>query len=428
MKRTNARHHLSAGLLALALVASAWQGTALAASDAGVAGAFMRYGSSARSLALGGAVAGVGGDAATAYWNPAGLSQLRTMEMTAMSATLFMDTKYHFAAFGLPTEGRGVFAFHGSFVSSGEFQGATEFEDLDNTFSEKEGIFALSYARGSSRLGWGVTFKSVQQDINGAAGTSIGADVGLYLRPDRRMSLGVSWQNALQPEITLEQQPEKLARTLRGGAVLRFWNNRFQAMLDLVRTDHMDLDFQGGLEAWPLRNVVLRGGYDTVREQTSFGAGVRYENWQLDYANVSHDLGTTTVVSATMRFGVTDGVRLGSDRPRFSPTGNDRSVSFDIQTALRGDVEQWILEVRDGSGQLVRRIDELGPPPSTVTWGGEDENGRLVGDGAYAATIIIVDDLGQTWDHTAEVEILGFRNRTKTPIRIDISGSSNQNR
>ncbi len=421
------KHHASArlALLALALMLCALPATVRASADAGVSGSFMRYGSSARSLALGGAVSGIGGDAATAYWNPAGLSQLRTMELTGMSASLFADTKYNFLAFGLPTEGKGVFAFHGSFVSSGEFQGATEYMDLDNTFSEQEGIFALSYARGTSRIGWGVTFKSIQQDINGMAGTSIGADVGLYLRPDRRLSVGLSWQNALQPEITLDQYPEKLARTLRGGTVIRFWNNRFQAMLDLVKTDFMDPDFQGGLEAWPLRNIVLRGGYDTVREQSSFGAGVRYENWQIDYAHVSHDLGSTTVVSATMRFGVTDGVRLGRDRTRFSPTGNDRSVSFDISTALRGEVENWILEVRDGSGQLVRRIDELGPPPATVTWSGEDENGRLVGDGSYLATIIVIDELGQQWDHTAEVEILGFRNRTKTPIRIDISGSGN---
>lgn len=425
MRRTTSRRQRRHATV-LACVLVALSATAVhAATDAGVPGAFLRFGSSARSLALGGAVSGVGGDAATAYWNPAGLSQMRTMELTAMSANLFLDTKYHFLAFGLPTEGKGVFAFHGSFVNSGEFQRADEFMDLDSMFSEQEGIFAVSYARGSSRMGWGMTFKSISQDIAGVSGTGIGGDVGLYLRPDRRLSLGIAWQNALQPEITLVEEPEKLARTLRGGAVIRFWNNRFQAMIDLVRTDYMDLDFQGGLEAWVHRNVVLRGGYDTVREQSSFGAGVRWENWQLDYANITHDLGNTTVVSATMRFGVTDGVRLGGDRARFSPTGNDRSVSFDIATALRGEVEQWILEVRDEGGQLVRRIDELGPPPETVTWSGEDANGRLVGDGRYAATVIVIDDLGQSWDHTAEVEILGFRNRTKTPIRIDISGSGN---
>ncbi len=399
--------------------------TVQAASDAGVSGAFLRFGSSARSLALGGAVSGLGGDASTAYWNPAGLSQLRTMEITAMGATLFADTKYNYISFGMPSSNNGVFAFSGTFVNSGEFQRASLFEDLNDTFSEKEGVFTLSYARGSSRLGWGVNFKSISQDIDGRSGTAIGADLGLYMRPDRRLSLGFSWQNALQPEITLDEEPEKLARTVRGGAVFRFWDNRFLVTTDLVKTEFMDLDFQSGMELWPVEQIVLRGGYDTVREQASFGAGVRYQNWQLDYAYVSHDLGATTVVSATMRFGVSDGIRISSDRARFSPTGNDRSVSFDIETAVRGEVDEWMLEVLDERGELVRRISEVGPPPATVKWSGDDENGRLVGDGRYQARMTIIDDLGQPWTHVVDVEILGFRNRTRTPIRIDISGSQN---
>jgi len=396
---------------------------ALASSDAGSPGAFLRFGSSARSLALGGAVAALGDDAATAYWNPAGLSQLRTMELTGMSASLFADTRYSFVSIGMPSEGKGVFAFSGTIVSSGEFQRATDMIDMDDTFSEKEGVFALSYARGSSRLGWGFTLKSVSQDIGGSNGSGFGGDVGLYLRPDRRMSLGLSYQNALQPEITLEETPEKLARTLRGGAALHFYNNRFLVLADLVRTDFMDLDFQGGIEAWPMRQLVLRGGYDTVREQTSFGAGVRWENWQLDYAHVSHDLGSTTVVGATMRFGISDGVAIQGDRVRFSPSGDDRNVSFGIDTALRGEIAEWSVEIHDGTGALVRKLYDEGPPPDDVTWSGEDENGRLVNDGLYTATVVVIDDLGQFWDHEVEVEILGFRNRTRTPIRIDISGS-----
>jgi hypothetical protein len=129
------------------------------------------------------------------------------------------------------------------------------------------------------------------------------------------------------------------------------------------------------------------------------------------------------VVGATMRFGISDGVEIHGDRVRFSPSGDDRNVSFDIATALRGEIAEWSVEIRDQRGELVRKLWEEGPPPDDVTWSGEDENGRLVNDGHYTATVIIVDDLGQFWDHEVEVEILGFRNRTKTPIRIDISGS-----
>lgn len=399
---------------------------ALAAADAGAPGAFLRFGSSGRSLALGGAVAALGDDAATAYWNPAGLSQLRTMELTAMNANLFMDTRYSFVSFGLPSPGKGTFAFSGTFTTSGEYQRSTDFIDMDETFSEKEGVFSLSYARGGTRLGWGVTVKSVSQDIAGFSGSGFGADVGVYLRPDRRLSLGLSCQNALQPELTLDEQPEKLARTLRGGIGLHFFNNRLLVLADLVKTDLMDMDFQSGIEAWPLRQLCLRAGYDTVREQSSFGAGVRWQNWQLDYAHVTHDLGSTTVVGATMRFGISSGVEIQGDRMRFSPAGDDRNVSFGIATALHGEIAEWSLEIHDETGALVRRIYEEGPPPETVGWSGEDEHGRLVNDGHYTATVVVIDDLGQFWDHEVEVEILGFRNRTRTPIRIDISGSESR--
>ena len=398
-------------------------GGARASDDGGVAGAFLRFGSSARSLALGGAVTALGDGAAVAYWNPAGLSQLRTMEVTGMGATLFADTKYSFFAIGLPREGKGTFAFSGSYVNSGEFERASLWDDLGDTFSESEGVFTLTYARGGSRFGWGVSFKSITQDVGGVTGSGVGADVGLYLRPERRVSLGIAWQNALQPEVTLDDYPEKLARTLRGGFALHFFNDRLLALTDIVKTDDMDLNVQGGMEWRPLETIMLRGGYDTTADQFTFGGGIRYRNWQLDYAYLSHDLGSVSVVSATLRFGIVDGVQILGDRLRFSPAGNDRKVNFSIATALRGRIADWQLEILDEDGRVIRSLGDDGPPPAELSWGGEDENGRLVGDGDYTARMLLHDELGQRWESETQVQIVGFRNRSRTPIRIDISGS-----
>jgi len=412
--------------LTAALVLGAWcltAGIAAAGDDGGVSGAFLRFGSSARSLGLGGAVTALGDGAAVAYWNPAGLSQLRTMEVTGMGATLFADTKYSFFAIGLPREGKGTFAFSGSYVTSGSYERASLWEDLGDTFDESEGVFALSYARGGSHFGWGVNFKSITQDVGGVSGSGVGADLGLYLRPERRVSMGIAWQNALQPEVTLDDYPEKLARTLRGGFALHFFNNRLLALTDIVKTDDMDLNVQGGMEWRPLRDLVLRGGYDTAHDQFTFGGGVLYRNWQLDYAYLSHDLGSISVVSATLRFGIVDGVQILGDRLHFSPAGNDRKVNFSIATALRGRIADWQLEIVDGDGTPVRILGDDGPPPAELSWGGEDENGRLVGDGTYAARMVLHDDLGQRWESETQVQIIGFRNRSRTPIRIDISGS-----
>ncbi len=399
-------------------------GPVRAADDAGIPGSYLRYGSSARSLGLGNAVAGLADDVATAYWNPAGLSQLRTMELTGMEAILFEDTRYTFFALGLPTEHWGTFALSGSLVSSGEFERATIFEDLDESFSEREGAFCLSFARGSGRFAWGLNLKSVSQNVGGSKGSGTGVDVGVYLRPHRNLSLGAAVQNLVAPEITLEEDAEKLVRSVRGGLALRFFNNRLLALADLVKTEYMDASFHTGLEVWPTRAIGVRGGYDTGKEQFSAGLGVRWENWQLDYAFIDHELGASNVVSATFRFGVPYGVKMHRDRELFSPSGAERSVNFTIDTAVRGHVESWQLLIRDGDGNVVRRLQGNGEPPEGIAWNGDDDQGRLVADGDYAAQVIILDDLGQEWDYETSVEVLGFRDRTRVPIRVEINGGS----
>lgn len=398
---------------------------ALAADDAGVPGGFLRFGASARSLALGNAVVGLSDDVATSYWNPAGLAHLRTMEITGMGATMFNDTKYTFFALGMPTENWGTFSFNGTFTSSGEFERSTWEEDLGETFSEKEGVFSLGYANGFGRLTYGVNLKSVSQDIGGASGNSMGMDVGLYYRPHRLLSLGASVQNLIEPKITLIDEEEKLARSMRAGMALRFFNGRMLMTTDLVKTEFMDTSFRSGLEVWPVRFLSLRGGYDSEREHMSAGAGFRLENWQFDYAYVSTDLGAQNVLSATLRFGVPFGVKMSSNRTLFSPSGQDRDVRFAIETAVRGQIESWRVVIKDDDGKTIRTMTGNGTPPDGVSWGGQDEDGRLVGDGQYMAEVTIVDHMGQQWDYQSSVEVMGFKDRTKTPIRVEISGNGN---
>ncbi len=396
--------------------------TAAAGENAGVPGAFLRYGSSARGLALGNAMTAIADDAASSYWNPAGYARLRTMELTAMSATLFEDTQYTFFTLGLPTERHGSFAINGAFLSSGSFERATLFEDLGETFGESSSFLGLAYAYKFGRLTWGVNLKTVSQQVAGAKGAGFGADVGLYIRPHRTLSFGLSLQNALAPELTLDQGAEKFARTMRAGTALHLFRNRIVVSTDLVRTDNMDVNLRSGIEVWPTRQFGLRTGYDAVREQSGFGAAFRWENWQLDYTYLDHDLGGTQVVSATFRFGVPYGVKMRRDRGLFSPSGENRSVHFGIDTAVTGKVESWRLEIVDPEGNLVRTLSGNGPPPEGVEWKGDDDQGRLVADGRYQVHITVLDGMSEEWDYESSVEVLGFADRTRSPIRVEISG------
>jgi hypothetical protein len=346
------------------------------------------------------------------------------MELTGMGATLFEDTQYGFFAFGVPTESWGTFNFSAVLTRSGEFERADISGDLGETFSEREGSFQIGYANGGHRWSYGVSLKHVSQDIGGAKGSGLGVDAGIYFRPHRNLSFGGAVQNLVQPTITLLYDEEKLSRSLRGGIALRFFNNRLLLTSDIVKTDYMDVGLRSGIETWPMRSVAVRGGYDTERETWSLGAGLRLDNWQFDYAFLDNELGAQNVLSATVRFGVPYGVKMQRDKALFSPSGTDRDVTFAIETALRTSVESWRLDIVDESGKTVRSIAGNGPPPGDVTWGGEDEEGRLVADGDYGARMVLLDDLGQEWEFQTSVEVLGFQDRTRVPIRVEISGTA----
>ena len=84
-------HFIPRTWLALAVLVVVASPPCLAGNDGGAPGGFLRFGGSARSLALGNAVTGVADDVATSYWNPAGLAQLRTLELVATGAVAGVD-------------------------------------------------------------------------------------------------------------------------------------------------------------------------------------------------------------------------------------------------------------------------------------------------------------------------------------------------
>ena len=399
-------------------------GVALAGDDGGVAGGYLRYGASARSLSLGNAVVGLADDAATSYWNPAGYASLRTMELSAMGASLGMDTQYSFVTLGMPTASWGTFALSGTYTTSGEYERTTLTNETDETFSEDEGIFSLGWAKSFGRFSVGGVIKTVRQNIGGASGSGTGLDLGVHYRPHQALGFGLAVQNAVAPKIVLVEDEETLPYSFRGGIALRFFQSRLQVTADAVRTQWMDTSYRAGLEAWPVRQIALRGGYDGDKEQWAVGAGLRWQNWQFDYSFVNTELGSQSIVSVTLRFGVPYGVKMERDRTLFSPSGADRNVTFDISTAVRGEVDRWEVCITDENGREVRRLEGAGNPPDAVTWNGEDIDGRLVGDGIYTASVVIVDELGQSWDYESTVEVLGFHERTRTPIRLEIGGGA----
>ena len=77
------------------------------------------------------------------------------------------------------------------------------YPQVDETFSEDEGIFSFSWAKGIDRFSFGINLKTVRQSIGGASGSGTGLAVGAHCRPHRALGLGFAVQNVAAPKIEL---------------------------------------------------------------------------------------------------------------------------------------------------------------------------------------------------------------------------------
>jgi len=257
-----------------------------------------RFGVGARAQGLGSAVVAMPLDASTIYWNPAGLDHLERRNVVMYYSPLLReaDVKYHFIGAAIPILDVGTIGFgwlHSdvSFTRREDGSGA----DLGESSDAHDGIF-LSYARQISYgVSLGGSFKIRREQFNGFSSRAFGADFGLLYRPDfgegilENVSLGVSWLNAVQPNLKLVGYSEALPRVIRGGVAksLLFGSRPDQANIFLAfekpEGQSEKMRYNAGFEYAYQNLAMLRAGYNGGG--MTFGGGVMYQNmFQIDYA------------------------------------------------------------------------------------------------------------------------------------------------
>src|SRR5438067_1224172 len=88
------------GLALLLLTATAR--SANAKSSGTSSAQFLKLGAGARAAGMGDAFVAVADDVTAAYWNPAGLAQIRQTEVEAMQNTSLVDTQYQYLGAAVP--------------------------------------------------------------------------------------------------------------------------------------------------------------------------------------------------------------------------------------------------------------------------------------------------------------------------------------
>lgn len=261
---------------------------------------FLKLGVGARACAMGEAYSGISDDATAIYWNPAGLTQISSPEITVMQNLWLMDMSYQFVAAAYPSP-HGSMAAAISYSSSGDIPKYEDFVKVGE-YSASDLAGALAYA---NRLGSGVSYglevKLVQTKIEDEAATGFAADLGLLYKLNNPpgMTLGLVVQH-LGPAIKFIKQSDPLPRCIRVGAGYA----RGPARLGLDVNKPVDDDVRVGIGGEVLIKSVLalRAGYNSANTYTA-GAGFNWHNIAVGYAFVPYeDIDNTHRISVTIRF------------------------------------------------------------------------------------------------------------------------------
>jgi len=276
--------------------------------DAGLPGAFLRFGAGARSLGMGKAYVGVSDDASATYWNSAGLTQLSQKEIVALHAILFEDTIYDFVSYAHPLEKSGTLGLGIVNLHSSNFNYNTSGED-EGTFSENEIAFILSYGRRVlDNLSCGVSLKFINQNFADHSDMGFGTDAGILYKPLSGLSLGLNLQNMIKPKLKLKTDTDTYPLSLNLGASYKMFNDNMTLSIHAQKTEHQSFKMHYGAEYCLLHLLAFRAGIDET--EITAGLGFRWGNFQIDYAYAYHDawgkyrdLGSSHRIGLSVRFG-----------------------------------------------------------------------------------------------------------------------------
>ncbi len=268
------------------------------ASGPGTTGAnFLKIGVGAKAAAMGEAFTAFADDPTALYWNPAGLSQLKKMELSASYHSWFADVKQGYLSFVLPALG-GILALGTNYVDMGSIEGRDDKGNLTGSFGASAIQIVAGYATGKESFSVGFAGGILQETIKTDKKSTVLGTAGILLKKDP-LSLGLCAQN-LGGKIGEDPPPF----IMRGGVGFKRSNFRFG--VDVVNPQDNDTYFCAGGEFLLGDKFALRAGYRNGQDVGSgYTVGIGFNmNWlSFDYAYVPYgDLGRTHRISVGLQF------------------------------------------------------------------------------------------------------------------------------
>jgi len=305
------RHRWQAAVMAMSAAILSVPNPAHASS--GTEGAsFLDIPIGGRPAAMGGAYSALANDADAPVWNPGGLGELKSVQLTAMHLDYVESIGYEYLSFVLPAgTGNGL----GAAVQYLHPKAGTALDENGNgigAYSAYYAAYSLAYGHAfNDALSVGVTGKVIDARISDVSGQAYAADVGGLYRLGERWRLAAVADN-LGSKLKFLDQGDNLPQSYRLGILFSPapWNLSADGAYDKTGL------FSGriGAEWKPMSFVAVRAGYRTDTERdlpgvsgVAAGAGLEYAGQRFDYAwTPMGDMGQVQYFSIMLRFGKGD--------------------------------------------------------------------------------------------------------------------------
>ncbi len=277
---------------------------------------FLKLEQGARPISMGGAFVGAADDVNAIMYNPAGLAQLPSFQLTVMHTIWFASIFYDYVAAAYPAGEIGTFGLGVVYVNSGDIKSWDEIGTELTAFRASDLGINLSYGtKINTELSLGVTVKVFNESIADAGAFGFAADLGgVYKLPVKDLQAGVCIQN-LGPKFGFGEA-FLLPITVKLGLSYTGIKN-LMLNLDYIQPIETRGIIAAGMEYWYRDIVVIRLGYqyqgaidpndlyDYIASPGILagfvaGAGIKIDMYEVDYAYRQYG-----VLESTHRIGLT---------------------------------------------------------------------------------------------------------------------------
>ena len=276
----------------------------------------------ARPAAMAGAFSAVADDTQSMFYNPAGLTELREVQLSASHLEWLDGVEDESLGLGMPLFGMGAWGLSSTYLHATD-EGRDNEGYQQGTFSVFDFSLAAAFAlqlgdNGSA----GLQYRIMRQGYDNRDGAQhqfnmgSGFDLGFIYRGffDRKLALAFTSQN-MGSAIALGDIPFAQPWTLKGGLA---WHLLSNWVLD-IDAEHQPYDlinkYRAGTEyvddLGDETELAIRAGYLLGPENAAgglsgitAGLGAHWHAWHIDYAFVPKgDLGQSHLLTLTLGFG-----------------------------------------------------------------------------------------------------------------------------